>query len=47
MKKSRLLSEMRATARGLERVGVLGKQTLREFDALDRVRRTAVGRPQR
>ncbi len=34
MKKSRLLSEMRETARGLQRIGVLDKQTMREFDAL-------------
>ena len=47
MKKSRLFSEMRTTARGLERVGVLGEQTLREFDALDRTRRAAVGWLQR
>jgi putative transcriptional regulator len=34
MKKSRLLSELRETARGLERIGVLDKQTMREFNAL-------------
>ncbi len=34
MKKSRILAEMRQTARGLHRAGALGKQTLREFDAL-------------
>jgi len=34
MKKSRLLDEMRETARGLERIGALDKQTMREFDAL-------------
>ncbi len=34
MKKSRLLNEMRETARGLERIGVLDKQTMREFDVL-------------
>ncbi len=34
MKKSRLLSEMHETARGLERVGVLDKHTMREFDVL-------------
>jgi putative transcriptional regulator len=34
MKKSRILAEMHETARGLHRAGVLGKQTLREFDVL-------------
>ena len=34
MRKSRLLNEMRETARGLERIGVLDKQTMREFDVL-------------
>jgi putative transcriptional regulator len=34
MKKSRLLDEMRQTARGLERLGALDKQTMREFDVL-------------
>ena len=34
MKKSRLLNEMHETARGLERIGALDKQTMREFDAL-------------
>jgi putative transcriptional regulator len=34
LKKSRLLNEMRETARGLERIGVLDKQTMREFDVL-------------
>ena len=34
MKKSRLLSEMRETARGLKRVGVLDTQTLQDLDAL-------------
>lgn len=34
MKKNRLLGEMRETARGLERIGVLDKQTMREFDVL-------------
>ncbi len=34
MKKSRLLNEMRETARGLERIGALDKQTMREFDVL-------------
>ena len=34
MKKSRLLSEMRETARGLERIGAVDKHTMREFDAL-------------
>ena len=34
MKKSRLLDEMRETARGLERIGALDRQTMREFDVL-------------
>jgi putative transcriptional regulator len=34
MKKSRLLDEMRETARGLERVGAMDKRTMREFDVL-------------
>ena len=34
MKKSRLLDEMRETARDLERIGALDKQTMREFDVL-------------
>jgi len=34
MKRNRLLGELRETARGLERIGVLDKQTMREFDAL-------------
>ena len=34
MKKSRLLSEMNETARGLNRIGVLDQQTLREFEVL-------------
>jgi putative transcriptional regulator len=34
MKRSRILSEMHETARGLHRIGALDKQTLREFDAL-------------
>lgn len=34
MKKSRILAEMHETARGLRRARVLGKHTLREFDAL-------------
>lgn len=34
MKKSRLLDEMRETALGLERIGALDKQTMREFDVL-------------
>jgi len=34
MKKSRILAEMYATARGLEGIGATDKQTLREFDAL-------------
>jgi putative transcriptional regulator len=34
VKRSRLLQEMRETVRGLVRVGVSDKQTLKEFDAL-------------
>jgi putative transcriptional regulator len=34
MKQSRKLTEMHETVRGLHRAGALGKQTLREFDAL-------------
>jgi putative transcriptional regulator len=34
MKKSRLLSEMHETARGLARVGAMDKQTLKQFDTL-------------
>lgn len=34
MKKSRLLTEMNETARGLNRIGVLDQRTLREFDVL-------------
>lgn len=34
MKKSRILSEMHETARGLHNVGALDKQTMREFDTL-------------
>jgi putative transcriptional regulator len=34
VKKSRLLSEMRETARGLARVGAMDKQTLKQFDSL-------------
>lgn len=34
MKKSRILAEMHETARGLEGIGAIAKQTLREFDAL-------------
>ncbi len=34
MKKSRILDEVDETARGLNRIGVLNQQTLREFDAL-------------
>jgi putative transcriptional regulator len=34
VKKSRLLNEMHETARGLERIGVLNKHTMREFDVL-------------
>lgn len=34
MKKSRILSEMHETARGLARSGVLEQQTMREIDAL-------------
>lgn len=34
MKKSRLLSELHETVRGLERIGAVDKQTLRDLDAL-------------
>src|SRR5260370_28508392 len=34
MKKSRTLAEMNETARGLNRIGVLDQQTMREFDVL-------------
>jgi len=34
MKKSRLLDNVRETANGLNRIGLLDKQTMREFDAL-------------
>ena len=34
MKKSRLLSEIHETARGLARAGVIDKQTVRDLDAL-------------
>jgi putative transcriptional regulator len=34
VKKSRLLNEMHETARGLERMLVLNKHTMREFDVL-------------
>jgi putative transcriptional regulator len=34
MKKSRLLSEMHETVRGLSRIGAADKQTLRDLDAL-------------
>jgi putative transcriptional regulator len=34
MKKSRILVEMHETAHGLHKAGALGKQALREFDAL-------------
>jgi putative transcriptional regulator len=34
MKKSRLLNEMHETARGLARIGVIEKQTIRDIDAL-------------
>jgi putative transcriptional regulator len=34
VKKSRLLNEMHETARRLERIGVLNKHTMREFDVL-------------
>ena len=34
MKRSRILSEMRETAAGLVRTGVVEKQTMKEFDAL-------------
>ena len=32
MKKSRILTEMNETARGLNRIGVLDQQTMRDFD---------------
>jgi putative transcriptional regulator len=34
MKKSRILDEMRETAAGLARAGVVDKQTMKEFDVL-------------
>ena len=34
MKKSRILAEMRETARGLHRAGAINKRTMRDFDAL-------------
>jgi len=34
MKKSRLLSEVHETARGLARIGAIDKHTLRDLDAL-------------
>jgi putative transcriptional regulator len=34
MKKTRLLNEMHETARGLARIGVMEKQTIRDIDAL-------------
>ncbi len=34
MKKSRILAEVNETARGLNRIGVLDQQTMREFDVL-------------
>jgi len=34
MKKSRILTEMNETARGLNRIGVLDQQTMRDFDVL-------------
>lgn len=34
MKKSRILAEMNETARGLNRIGVIDQQTMREFDVL-------------
>jgi putative transcriptional regulator len=34
VKKSRLLSEIHETARGLARAGAIDKQTLRDLDAL-------------
>jgi putative transcriptional regulator len=34
MKKSRILTEVNQTARGLNRIGVLDQQTMREFDVL-------------
>ncbi|MBS0395647.1 MAG: DNA-binding transcriptional regulator [Proteobacteria bacterium] len=34
MKRSRILTELQATARGLHRAGAIDKRTMREFDAL-------------
>jgi len=34
MKRSRIIDEMRDTAAGLARAGVLGKHTMKEFDVL-------------
>jgi len=34
MKKSRILTEVNETARGLNRIGMLDQQTMREFDVL-------------
>src|ERR1700676_3745281 len=34
MKRSRILTEMNQTARGLHRIGVRDQQTMREFDVL-------------
>ena len=34
MKKTRLLSEVHDTARGLARIGAINKHTLRDLDAL-------------
>jgi putative transcriptional regulator len=34
MKKSRILSEMQETARGLQKAGAIDKHTMREFDVL-------------
>jgi len=34
MKKSRILTEVNQTARGLNRIGMLDQQTMREFDVL-------------
>jgi putative transcriptional regulator len=34
MKKSRILTEINDTVRGLNRIGVLDQQTMREFDVL-------------
>ncbi len=34
MKKSRILAEVNETARGLNRIGVLDQQTMRDFDVL-------------